>query len=106
MKEILWNTEVYKLSTVFACVVDSLPVPMCFLLWNTCSRIPGTASILMFHSVRGFYQFHTLFLLQSDLVEGWKSSAHVLESPYRIIGGKHGKHCVFSRLVEVGVCTP
>ena len=58
-----WGGEVYKLSAVFAHVVGSLPVSMCFLLQNILSRISGTAFVLMFHSVRGFCQFHTPFLL-------------------------------------------
>ena len=49
-----WGGKVYKLSAVFVHVIGSLPVSMCFLLWNTLSRIPGIASVLMFHGVRGF----------------------------------------------------
>ena len=63
MGRIPWGVEVYKLSIVFVHVVSSLLVPMYFLLWNILSRIPGTASVLVFHDVRGFYQFHTLLLL-------------------------------------------
>ena len=63
MVGILWGIEVYRLSTVIVCVVSFLLIPMCSLLWSTLSRIPGTASILMFHGVREFYQFHILFLL-------------------------------------------
>ena len=106
MRKSLWDVEAYKLSAEFAHVVGSLPVPTYFLLWNTLSRIPGTVSILVFHGVRGFCQFHTPFLLRSDLVEGWRSSVHVLGSPYRTIGERHGRYHVFSRLVEVGVCMP
>ena len=39
-------------------------------------------------------------------MEGWKSLVHVLEFPYRMIGGKHERCHVFSRLVEVGVYMP
>ena len=105
MRKSLWGVKAYKLSVEFAHVVGSLPVPMYFLLWNTLSRIPGSASILIFRGVRGFCQFCTLLLLRSDLVEGWRSSVHVLGSPYRMIGEKHGRHHVFSRLAGVGVCT-
>ena len=101
-----WGGKVYKLSAEFVCVVGSLLVPMYFLLWNTLSRISSTAFVLMFHSVREFCQFHTLLLLQSDLVEGWRSLVHALGFPYRMIREKYGKCCVFSRLVEVGVCMP
>ena len=101
-----WGIEVYKLSIVFVHVVSSLLVPTCFLLQNTPSRVPNTASVLMFCSMRGFYQFCTLLLLQSDLVEGWRSSVHVLGSPYRMIREKHGKCHVFSRLGGVKVCIP
>ena len=101
-----WGGEVYKLSAKFVHVVGSLLVPMCFLLQNTLSRIPDTASVLMFHGVKGFCQFRTLLLLQSDLVEGWRSLVHVLGSPYRTIREKHGRHHVFSKLVGVGICTP
>ena len=101
-----WDGEVYKFSAEFVYVVGSLLVPMCFLLWNTLSRIPGTASVLVFHGVREFCQFCTLLLLQSDLVEGWRSSVHVLGSPYRMIREKHGKCHVFSRLGGVRVCIP
>ena len=79
---------------------------MCFLLWNTPSRTQSTASVLVFCNVRGFYQFHTLLLLQSDLVEGWKNLVCVPEFPSRMIGEKHGKHHVFSRLVGVIVYMP
>ena len=106
MMGIFWGVEVYKLSTVFVCVVDSLLVPMYFLLQNTLSRILDTASVLMFHGMRGFCQFCILFLPQSDLVEGWKSLIHVPEFPYRMIGEKHGKHHISSRLVEIGVHMP
>ena len=106
MRKSPWDGKVYKLLAEFVHVVDSLPVSMYFLLWNTLSRIPGTVSVLVFRSMRGFCQFHTLLLLQSDLVEGWRSLAHVSGSPYRMIGEKHGRHCVFSRLVGVGVCMP
>ena len=101
-----WVIEAYKLSTVFVHVVSSPLVPTCFMLWNTLSRIPGTTSILVFCDVRGFYQFHTLLLLQSDLVGGWRSLVCVPVFPYRTIGGKHGKHHIFSRLVEVKVYMP
>ena len=101
-----WGGEVYKLSAVFVHIVGSLLVPMYFLLWNTLSRIPGTASILVFHGVREFCQFHTLLLLRLDLVEGWRSSVHVPGSPYRTIREKCGKHHVFSRLGGVRVCMP
>ena len=63
MVGILWSVEVYRLSTVIVCVVSPLLIPMCSLLWSTLSRIPGTASILVFCGVRGVYQFHILFLL-------------------------------------------
>ena len=106
MRKSPWDGEVYKLSAEFARAIDSLPVPMCFLLQNTLFKIPDTASILVFCGVRGFCQFHTLLLLQSDLVEGWRSSVHVLESPYRTIEEKHGRHCIFSRLAGVRVCMP
>ena len=99
MRKSPWDGEVYKLSAEFVHVVGFLPVPTCFLLWNTPSRISGTASILMFHDVRGFCQSHTLLLLQLDLVEGWRSLVCVLGSPYRMID-------VFSKLVGVRVCTP
>ena len=62
VRKSLWGVEAYKLSAEFAHVVGSLPVPMYFLLQNTLSRIPGTTSVLMFCSVRGFCQFHTLLL--------------------------------------------
>ena len=58
-----WDGEVYKFSAEFVYVVGFLPVPMYFLLRNTLSRIPGIASVLMFHGVREFYQFCTLLLL-------------------------------------------
>ena len=58
-----WGGKVYKLSAVFAHVVGSLLVPMCFLLWNTLFRISGIASVLVFHGVREFCQFCTLLLL-------------------------------------------
>ena len=106
MRESLWGVEAYKLSAEFVHIVGSLLVPTCFLLWNILSRISGTAFILMFCGVRGFYQFHTLPLLQSDLVEDWGNSVHVLEFPYRMIGGKHGKYCVSSRSVGVRVYMP
>ena len=70
MRKSLWGIEAYKLLAEFVHVVGSLLVPTYFLLWNTLSRIPGTTSILVFHGVRGFCQFCTLLLLQSDLVEG------------------------------------
>ena len=106
MRGSLWDVEAYKPSAEFVHVVGSLPVPTYFLLWNTFSKIPGTASILMFRDVRGFCRFCTLLLLQSDLVEGWRSSVHVLGSPYRMIGERYGRHHVFSMLAEVGVCMP
>ena len=106
MRGSLWGVEAYKLSAEFVHVVGFLPVPMYFLLQNTLSRIPGTASVLMFYDVRGFCRFCTLLLLQSDLAEGWRSSVRVLGSPYRMIGGRHGRHHVFSRLAEVRVCMP
>ena len=106
MRGSLWGVEAYKLSAEFAHVVGSLPVSTYFLLWNTLSRIPGTASVLMFRGVRGFCQFCTLLLLRSDLVEGWRSSVHVPGSPYRMIGERRGRHHVFSRLAEVKVCMP
>ena len=58
-----WDGEVYKFSAEFVYVVGFLPVPMYFLLQNTLSRIPGTVSVLVFHGVRGFCQFHTPLLL-------------------------------------------
>ena len=58
-----WSGKVYKLSAEFAHVVGSLLVPTYFLLQNTLSRIPGTASVLVFHGVRGFCQFRTLLFL-------------------------------------------
>ena len=106
MRGSLWDVKAYKLSAEFAHVVGSLLVPMYFLLWNTLSRIPGTTSVLMFCSVRGFCQFCTLLLLRSDLVEGWRSSVHVPGSPYRMIGERCERHHVFSKLVEVRVGTP
>ena len=63
MRGSLWGVKAYKLSAEFVHVVGSLPVPTYFLLRNTLSRIPGTASVLVFHGVRGFCQFHTLLLL-------------------------------------------
>ena len=57
------DVEVYKLSAEFVHVVGSLLVPMCFLLQNTLSKIPGTVSVLVFYGVRGFCQFYTLLLL-------------------------------------------
>ena len=106
MRKSLWGVKAYKLSAEFAQVVGSLPVPMYFLLQNTLSRIPGTASVLMFCSVREFCQFCTLLLLQSDLVEGWRSLIHVPGFPYRMIREKHEKCHVFSRSVGVGVYMP
>ena len=106
MRGSLWGVEAYRLSAEFAHVVDSLLVPTYFLLWNTLSKIPGTPSVLVFHGVRGFCQFHTLLLLQSDLVKGWRSSVHVPGSFYRTIREKHGKCHVFSRLVGVRVYMP
>ena len=105
MRKSLWGIKAYKLSAEFVCVVDSLQVPTYFLPWNTLSRIPGTASILMFCGVRGFCQSRTLLLLQSDLVGGSRSLVHVPGSPYRMIGEKCGRHHVFSRLAEVRVGT-
>ena len=105
MRKSPWDGKVYKLSAEFVHVVGFLLVPTCFLLWNTLFRIPDTASVLVFCGVRGFCQFHTLLLL-SDLVEGWRSLVHVLGSPYRTIGEKHERHCVFSRLAGVRVCMP
>ena len=105
-RRILWGIEVYNLLIVFVHVVGSLLVPTCFLLQNIPSRISNTASVLVFHGVRGFYQICTLLLLQSDLVEGWRNLVHVPEFPYRTIEGKHGKHHEFSRLAGVGVYTP
>ena len=49
-----WGGKVYKLSAEFVHVVGCFLVPTCFLLQNTLSRIPGIASVLMFHGVRGF----------------------------------------------------
>ena len=106
MRKSLWGVEAYKLSAEFVHVVGSLPVPTCFLLQNTLSRIPGTASVLVFCGVRGFCQFYTPLLLQSDLVEGWRSSVCVLGFPYRTIGERHRRHHVFSRLVGVGAYMP
>ena len=63
MRKSLWGVEAYKLSAEFVHIVGSLLVPTYFLLWNTLSRISGTASILVFHSVRGFCQSCTLLLL-------------------------------------------
>ena len=104
MRKSLWDIEAYKLLAEFMHVVGSLLVPTYFLLQNTLSRIPGTASVLVFRGVRGFCQFCTFLLLRSDLVEGWRSSVHVPGSPYRMIGERHGRHHVFFRLVEVRVC--
>ena len=106
MRKSLWGVEAYKLSAGFAHVVGSLPVPMYFLLWNILSRISSTAFILVFCGVRGFCQFRTPLLLQSDLVKGWRSSVHVPGSFYRTIREKHGKCHVFSRLVGVRVYMP
>ena len=61
MRKSPWDGEVYKLSAEFAHVIGSLPVPTCFLLQNTLSRIPGTASVLVFHGVRGFVNFILFF---------------------------------------------
>ena len=52
MRGSLWGVKAYKLSAEFAHVVGSLLVPTYFLLWNILSKIPGTASILVFHSER------------------------------------------------------
>ena len=102
MRKSLWGVEAYKLSVEFVHVVGS----HVFSAAKYLSRISGTASVLVFCGVRGFCQFHTLLLLRSDLVEGWRSSVHVLGFPYRTIREKHGRHCVFSRLAGVGVCMP
>ena len=59
----LWGVKAYKLSAEFVHVVGSLPIPTYFLLWNILSRIPGTASVLVFRGVRGFCRFRTLLLL-------------------------------------------
>ena len=106
MRESLWDVEVYRLLAEFVHVVGSFLVPMYFLLQNTLSRIPGTTSVLVFCSVRGFCQFRTLLLLRSDLAEGWRSLVRVPGSPYRMIGERHGRHHIFSMLAEVRVCTP
>ena len=106
MRGSFWGIEAYKPLAEFVRIVGFLLVPMYFLLQNTLSRIPGIASVLMFHSVRGFCQFRTLLLLRSDLAEGWRSLVRVPGSPYRMIGERHGRHHIFSMLAEVGVCTP
>ena len=61
MRKSPWDGEVYKLSAEFVHVVGSLPVPTCFLLQNILSRIPDTASVLVFHGVRGFVNFILFF---------------------------------------------
>ena len=106
MRKSLWSVKAYKLLAEFVHVIGFLPVSTYFLLWNTLSRIPGTASILVFYGVRGYCQSCTLLLLRSDLVEGWRSLVHVLGSPCRMIGERCGRHHVFSRLVGVRVCMP